>query len=144
MAKLTPREITEKQIKRAGAAVADYKKGVGSVTESPTARAARKVGKYGAGVQRAIDDGSYVDGCNSVSKEDWIKAAQDKGGANYASGVKFAEDKILDFQTQIAPHRDRVQANVQGMPDDTYEERMARMRANADGLHEFKYRRKRS
>jgi ethanolamine ammonia-lyase large subunit len=142
MAKLTPREIAEKQVKRSQAAVADYKKGVSSVTESPTAKAARKVGKYLAGVQKSVDDNSYVDGCNSVSKEDWIKAATEKGGQNYASGIKFAEDKILDFQTQIAPHRDRVQAQVNQMPDDTYEDRMAKMRANADGLHEFKYKRR--
>jgi hypothetical protein len=142
MAKLTPQEIADKQVKRAMQAVGDYTRGVEGVTVSPTAEAAKKKDKYLAGVQQAVEDGAYEDGLNSVSKEDWIAVTVAKGRDRYAKGVEQAKDKIVDFQTAIAPHRDRVSSSVRSMPNDTFEERMARMDANARGMHEFKYRKR--
>lgn len=138
----TAAEIVEKQIRKAAGAVQDYKDGVRSVEESPTAAAARKVDKYKAGILEAIDDGSYVDGLNSVSREEWIEKTVDKGGSNYAKGVERSRNKLMEFQEQIMPVRARVREQVRAMPNDTFDERMARMEANARGLHEFKFKKR--
>lgn len=143
MAKLTPLEIAEKQVKRAMAAVSDYKKGVENVEVSPTAEAAKKKDKYLSGVQAAVDDGTYEAALNAVSRESWIEDTVRKGGDRYAKGMEMAKDKIVAFQTAFSPVRDAVRKQVRAMADDTFEERMARMEANARGLHEFKYRARR-
>jgi hypothetical protein len=135
----TPQEIADKQIRRATAALGDYKAGVQAVEVSPTEEAAKKVEEYKAGVMRAAEDGSYVDGLRSVSRQEWIDRTVKKGGDNYANGVAQSREKIVDFQTQFTPHRTTVKDQVRAMPNSTFEERMARMDQNARGLHEFRY-----
>lgn len=138
----TPVEIAEKQIKRATAAVGDYKQGVQNVEVSPTEEAAKKVQEYKAGVIAAADDGSYEEGLRAVSKQEWIDRTVSKGGDNYAKGVERSRDKIIDFQTQFSPVRESVKGQVRAMPNSTFEERMQRMDANARGLHEFRYKKR--
>jgi hypothetical protein len=139
--KLTPEQIAEKLIRNAGNAVQDYKDGVGAVTESPTAKAALKLDKLLQNLMEAINSGRMADSLNAVGLMDWIKITQEKGGANYARGIQLAKPVIIEFQRQFSPVRESVAENVRAMPNDTYEQRKARMNANADGLHAFKFRR---
>lgn len=142
MADLTPQEIADKQVKRASAATADYRKGVRSVKEAPNAKAARAKTKYLAGVQQSADDGTYEANNNAVSLGEWQDAADTKGGNNYAKGVEYAKPKIVAFQEQFTPVRRAARDAVRAMPNDTYEERKARANENMDRLHQFRYRRR--
>lgn len=108
--------------------VARYKEGVAGVTESPTAKAAQAVDRYASGVQRAVQDGTFVDGCNSVSLSDWQKAASDKGAANMATGVRAAEPKMVKTLTTLLPHCQMVSDAVAQMPKGTLED--AKQRSN--------------
>jgi hypothetical protein len=141
---LTPRQIADKQVKRAAASTQDFKDGVNAVTESPMEKAANKADKYLAGVQASVQDGTYQEGLRSVPLEEWKRLTAEKGASRFAEGVRLSADKILEFQTQFQPVRDQVKREVDAMPNDTFEQRMARMVANAEGLRRFKFRRTRA
>jgi hypothetical protein len=144
MAKLlTPQEIADKQIKAATARVGDYRDGVLKTTKNPMQAAIAKKDKMVSNFNAAMDDGSWEDGLNAVSVEEWKQRTASKGGDNYARGVAASRDKIVDFQTQFTPVRRQVAAEVASMPDNTFEERLERMRANAMGLHQFRFRKRR-
>lgn len=142
MADLSPQEIAAKQVKNARNAIGDFKKGVQNVKVNPMQAAARKIDKMRQGFIDAIDSGKVKAGFESVSQQDWIDATSGKGGDNWAKGIEGAQQKIIDFQTQIKPHRDNVKTRVNNMPNDTQEQRIDRMVANARGMAEFKFRKK--
>lgn len=141
---LTPQEIAEKQVRRALAATADYKKGVESVKVSPTAIAAQRVDQWAAGVVRAQQDGSFVDGCNSCSREKWVSRTVGKGATNYGPGIKAAEADILEFQTANKANQDQIAAQLASMPRGSFEENMQRMVFNATEKKKFRFKKRRS
>lgn len=139
MAKLTPQQIVDKQIKNASNAVQDYRNGVNNVTENPMAKAAAAIPKMRNNFNAAIDSGKVAAGFNSVGLNTWKQQASKKGGDNYVAGVTAAKGKMLAFQTQIGPFRDALRAQLQQMPTDTLDQRLAKMVANAQGMHTFQY-----
>ncbi len=104
-----------------------YKAGVQGVTVSPTEAAAGAVDKWAAGVQRAKDQGTFVNGLQKVSLQDWKTAAATKGAARLASGVAAGEGKMQSFLTKWLPHQAAGQAMVKAMPSMTPEDRKQRM-----------------
>lgn len=118
--------------------------GVNAVTESPTMAAARKVDKYASGVQRAVEDGSFVAGCKSVTREAWVQSMLQKGIPNLERGAALAEGKVADFQAQFLPFAEQVSQQIKQMPDSTESDRDARMLANAQKLRQFKMQRRSS
>lgn len=143
MAELTAQEIAEKQIKRSKAAVSDFRKGVQNTKKNPMQLAKAKKNKMRDNLIKAIDDGDWEAGLDSVSETEWKELTAGKGADNYSRGIEAAEQNIIDFQTQVKPHRDSVKAQVANMPNDSYDQRIERMVANANGMHNFKYRRRR-
>lgn len=143
MPKLTPEQIVEKQIRRATAAVGDYREGVRRTTKKPMELAIRAIPKMVNNFLEAANDGTIEAGFASVSDADWKEKTATKGGDHYAKGVSDAKGKMLEFQQQFAPVRDAVAQQVSSMPSDTFEQRVARMVANAEGLHRFKFRKRR-
>lgn len=138
-----PKKITEKQIRRAQNATQDYVSGVENVSESPTAKAAKKKDKMRAGINAAIDSGKWEDGLMSVSLEQWKERTAKKGGERYASGVADSADRVEEFHAEFAPFMASVQAKIDQMPDTTAEQRIARMVANAQALAKFRRSRRR-
>ena len=138
----TPEQIVDKQIQRAQQAVPDYIAGIDSVTESPNAKAAEKVNKYAAGVQAAVQNGTFVEANMAVGLEPWKQAAKAKGQRNYAQGVADSKQKLLKFQRSYGPVRDAITDQVNSMPDDTFEQRLQKADAMARGLHSQPYKRK--
>lgn len=136
----TPEQIVDKQIARAQQAVPDYLAGIEGVTESPNARAAEKVQKYSAGVQNAVQSGAYVAANMAVGLDAWKQASKLKGQRNYAAGVAEAKQKLLRFQRAYGPVRQAIAEMVNTMPDDTFEQRLARADANARALHSQPYK----
>jgi len=139
---LTPIEIAEKQIKAASQHVQDYRDGVRKTTKNPMERAKRSKDKMISNFQQAMSDGSYEEGLDSITLEEWREITAGKGGDNYVRGVQAAKNKIIAFQEQFTPFRRQVQQGVDQMPNDTLEQRMERMTANAMGLHQFRFRRR--
>lgn len=141
--KMTAQEIAAKQISRAKAAIGDYKKGIQAVTESPTAIAARNVDKWFSGLQKAKDEGTYVDGCNAVSLQSWQDSALTKGAANMAGGLDKSIDKVIDFQEQRAAFQQRIDSQLASTPRGDLSTNLQRAMTQMQEMAKFRFKRKR-
>lgn len=140
---MTADQIAEKQVRRAQASTQDYKNGVNSVKEAPGKKAAEAVDRYQAGIQKAIADGSYVDGCNSVSLSEWQNRTVNKGAANYAPGIVAAQQTIADFHQQRAQAQSAIDAELSSMPRGDLETNLQRAMTQMRRMGEFKYKKRR-
>lgn len=140
--RLSTQAVLAKWARNAGSTAAqeNYRAGVQSVTEAPGTKAAAAVGKYKAGVERAVETGKFADNVGRVTLAEW-KASAEMGAKRLADGVKKGEAKMGRFLTDFLPFVATVQAEVQGMPSTTESEREERMLRNVRALRE--YRRKR-
>ena len=134
----TPSQISEKWQRRTVAAVPDMVAGINAVTESPTSKAADKLDKALANYTDAVQSGRMGRRLRSVSLETWKATTAAKSQARVATGVQAAGQKMTEFVTEFQPHYQAVQAQVNSMPDLTFEDALLRMRANAEGLHKFR------
>lgn len=142
--KLTPADIADKQVRRAAAAVNDYKAGVMGVTTSPTAEAAKRVDAWKAGIEEAYNNNSYVDGCNAVTLGDWQAATAGKGAMNFASGVQAAKGTIEQFHMQSQQNQQTIDAILRGMPRGDISQNIQRMLTQVTEKAKFKFRKRRS
>jgi len=112
--------------------------GIQAVTESPTAKAARRTDAMLAGLQRAIADGKVQRGLEAVSLEDWKQAALNKGVGRIAAGAAAAKPKMQEFFTQFIPHLEAGMRELENMPRGDVEQNIAR--ATAMMRHNAKFR----
>ena len=138
MAKLTGQEIAEKHAKNTRAAIPFWVKGVEAVTESPTAKAAKKLDKYRENVLKALDSGKMERRLLSVSNEDWKAATLKKGKDRLGPGVDAAIPKTAAFHTEFGQHLDSNKASIDAMPDTTLDENIAKMVAQVKVNAAFK------
>lgn len=136
--KKTPAEVAEKYSRRASAATPDYQAGIESVTEAPTAKAAKKVDKMRQNFNAAIDSGKVKRGLERVTLGEWKDAALTKGVNRYASGVLAAQGKVESFMSEFLPHLDKVAATVGAMPDLTLQDNINRMVKHVTMVADFK------
>lgn len=137
MPMLSPQEVADKWAARAGAAGADYARGVETTDKDPTALAAANGQRYISGVQEAYSSGKWARRLQQVGKTGWQAAVRDKGVANYGTGIAAAKDK---YAAAIGPVLAAVQAGqriVAGMPSATAAQRDARMVAFVQHMRQF-------
>lgn len=127
MSKVTPDEYQVKHNQRTKAALDDIRRGVDAVTDSPTKLAAAKKDKMRANILASIDDGSWENGLNRVSLEEWKTLMRDKGVNNIPGGLDAAADKIRDFAADFLPFVYGVADKVKKMPDVTLEDNINKM-----------------
>jgi len=137
MPKLTPAEAHEKWKNRLTSAIPDVKAGIDRVTESPTAKAAAKVDKWFAGIQRAKTSGKYVRGLLNVSLEQWKAKARDVGADRIPAGAAAAAEKQTAFYSKLFPFEETLQAKIKAMPDVTIQDSIARAAAWMLGMNAF-------
>lgn len=142
MAKLTAAQVADKWARNLSNSVPSIKAGVQSVTESPMAKAAAQVDRYKMGVQRAADDGTWAEGLQAVSLEDWKTATAEKGTARIADGVAKAKSKQQRFYDQLLPHTEMVKQTIASMPKGSEADSDARMLAASRMMRQFKFRRR--
>lgn len=123
---------------QSAATQARIRRGVESVSESPTAAAARALPKFLANVTQAVNDGSMAEALNSVSKSEWIKAFIDKGLSRIGPGATAAKSKVVQFLTEFLPHVEAGAAQVRSMPSNTLEDNIARSAAMIRHNAEFR------
>ena len=138
MPKVTPEEGARKLIANAKAATATIAAQVDKVTVAPTEKAAQKIDKMRTNIMKAIDEGKVERGLRRVTLGQWQRAMKEKGIPNIARGLDFAEDKIVEFNREFYPHLDRVQAEIENMPDTTLDDNINRMVHNVRRNAEFK------
>jgi hypothetical protein len=137
MPPLDPQTVADKWVQRAGAASADYQRGVEQTDKDPTALAAAAGARYIAKVQEAYNSGKWARRLQAVGKAGWTQAVVSKGVANYTTGVNSARDK---YATAIGPVLQAVAAGqriVAGMPNVTEGQRDARMLAFINHMRQF-------
>ena len=138
MAKLTANELAQKWSTRLGQAIPDIEKGINSVTVSPTSQAAGKQAKMLANLTKAVNDGKWARGLNSVSLEDWKKAAISKGLPRIGQGATAAIPKMQAFAEKLLPFQASLQSKVNAMPDLTLQDSINKMVAWVNGMSTFK------
>ena len=127
MAKLTPEQFAEKHARRLKGSMADIKRGVEGVTNSPMEKAAAKKDKMQARMNEALDSGKWERGLKSVSLEDWKNQLVTKGIPRISAGIDAAHDKVVNFASKLLPYIDEGRAKVKSMPDLTLEDNLNRM-----------------
>lgn len=138
MSKLTPAEYAEKQSRRLKASTEDIRRGIESVTQSPTQKAAAKADKMKQNIVASIDSGKWQAGLNRVSLDQWKTNAIEKGINRIAPGIDAARSKVEAFAGEFLPYLDKVSEKVNKMPDTTLEDSIARMNTQIREVAKFK------
>lgn len=139
MPKINPRTGADKWARRTKAATADVAAGVDRVTEAPTQAALAKIDKMLAKFEEAVRSGKIERGLARVTLEDWKAAMKDIGVGRIASGVdNKGQAKMEAFAEEFYPFVERVQEEINRMPDTTLEDGIARMTHNVRELAKFK------
>ncbi len=127
-----------KMINRVKNASADWEAGVQNPRRSPTASMKAAAGKWKTNMQRAITEDRWSKAVNQLT-DDSIKAAAAKvGGGKFVDGITAREQKIRDAITKLQPKVAAVSSKIQGMPQDTDQQREQRMIENLRGMRGIK------
>jgi hypothetical protein len=132
----TPQQVADKWASRLSGATAEITAGIDRVTVAPGQKAAAKADKWLMNVQQAAD--KWKTRVASVTLEDWKAAAKGIGVQRVAAGATAKKGKFSSFLTEFSSHLDALDSKLQGMPDTTFEQRLARMVAAAQHNHTFK------
>lgn len=139
--RVTPDEFVEKHARRTIAAIPDYKKGIGNVTEAPGIKAAAKADKMLAKLTEAVSSGKWAARVSSVPLSEWQKQAIDKGAGRINAGVAGASDKVRAFASQLIPELERIKGEVDRMDDLTLQDSIARMTHQVIEMSKFEFTR---
>jgi DUF917 family protein len=137
-AMLTSAQIAQKWVDRTSAATQAYTDGINAVTVNPMQKAAANSAGYLAGVQAAVASGKWQAGLNRVSQQQWQQKAIQLGAQRLATGVAAAKMKYQSFMDSFLPVLSQNVAQVNAMPNNSYEARKARAVAMMDLNHQFK------
>jgi hypothetical protein len=134
---MTPQEFQEKQARRLKGSIEDIRSGIQRVTESPTAKAAKKADKMVANLTAAVNSGKWAARLNSVTLEEWKQKAIDKGLSRIASGIDGAKAKVEAFAAQLLPFEANLQESINKLPDLTLEDSVNRATSWIRGMSKF-------
>jgi hypothetical protein len=134
---MTPEQYTEKHSRRLKASIDDIRSGIDKVSESPTAKAAKKQDKMLQNLQAAVTSGKWASRLNSVSLEQWKDKAINKGLSRIASGIDGAQAKVNSFASQLLPYESSLQDSINKMPDLTLEDSVNRASTWIRGMSKF-------
>lgn len=134
MAGVDAARMLDKYQRRTQAAGADYVAGVNNPKRSFKAAAIAANGKWKNRVQEAIQQDNFAKGMNGVNEQEAIATATADGGAAYTAGVAKRIPKVQRAFATIAPQINSVSQRVQGMPQDTPQQREQRMLENLRGM----------
>jgi len=120
------------------AAVADVRRGIDRVTESPTDKAAAKQDKMLMNLTAAVTSGKWAAGLKRVTLEEWKRKARDIGVNRIAAGIDGAKEKVISFAEVLLPHIDRGMEKIKSMPDVTLDDNINRMTSFIRHMSEMK------
>jgi hypothetical protein len=138
MPKMSPQEAAAKWASKAAAAQGDYQAGIERTQVDPLQAAAAAADKWQQNVAAAKD--RFRAGVTRVTKQDWQRAAIEKGAPRYGTGVQAAQGKFSEFASEFFPYLDQVTARTKAMPSVTLEQRLARMVEQARAVSQFRRR----
>lgn len=140
MPKLTPQEAAEKWGRRLKGSTEDIRRGVQRVRDAPGVRAAAKVEKMRERLVAKIDDGTWEERVSAVPLDEWKGKMLDKGIGRISAGVDAANGKQVEFFGQLFEHQERLQQQLEGMPDLSLEDNINRVTTFLRGMADFRRR----
>lgn len=141
MARVTAQEYAEKWSRRLKGSTEDIRRGIDRVAEAPGEAAARSKDLMLAKVTAAINDGTWESQVRGVSKEDWQRAAKDKGIGRIAQGVDSAMPKQTNMADRLLAAVDSSVAAANRVKRGTLEDNIQRMTIFVRSMSEKKLRR---
>lgn len=136
--RLDPAAAAQKWEQRMATAGNDYIKGVERVTENPMAKAAAREDFWASQVQQAAAAHRFSGKLNRMQLQDWKGPAIKKGAPRLASGAAEAKPKVTSFQQKLAQQMEPILAEIDNMPKDTLDQRLAKANAYARAMHQTK------
>lgn len=136
MPRVTADEYLEKWQRRTNAAGQDVRAGVERVTEAPGVKAAQAADRMLAGITESINNGKWQRAVAGVSLDDWKRQTIDVGIPRIAAGVNASVTKNRGKIEKLLSDVDAVQAEVDRMPKTTFQDRIQRMVAFSQGMHD--------
>lgn len=124
--RVTAEEAAKKHAERLKASTQYIRSGVQAVTESPMEKAAQQQDKMLAKLTEAVTTGKWQAGLRRVTLQQWKDALINVGVPRIPAGVDAAHDKIVAFYRDLLPYEERIQSELEGMPDLTLEDSVAR------------------
>jgi hypothetical protein len=133
---INPQETAEKYRRRASAARQDWERGINNLTEAPGRLAAAKKQKWQQNTAEAAD--RWAENVASVSLEEFKARALATGGSRYTQGVDAGAARYEEYIREAAPKIDAFVRTVKAMPNNTFQESIARMVKNAELMRSLK------
>lgn len=137
---LTPQEYTTKLQTRLKQARPEIERGIARVTEAPGKKAAAKASKMLNGITESVNSGQWARRVGAVPLDEWKDKMMKKGVGRISTGIDEAGPKIMSFAEEFLPYLQRVQNELNSMPDATQDDRDMKMLRNVQLLREFKRR----
>lgn len=141
MARLTPAEYAEKWARRLKGSTEDIRRGIDRVAEAPGEAAARAQDVMLQKVTASINDGTWAAQVRGVSKEEWQKAAKEKGIGRIAQGVDSAAPRQGAMAERLLAAVDASVAEANRTKRGSIEDNITRMTTFVRGMHARKLRR---
>jgi len=136
--KLTAQEFATKQAQRLKAALSDMQAGVNRVTVAPGVSAAKRKDKWQAVMSNPNTSAKWAQQVAKVSLADWQRAMNEKGIQRVAAGIDGAQQKVIDFATQLIDYQNKQLALIEKMPSLTLQDSINRMTAWVQAMANFK------
>lgn len=137
MAKVTAQEFAEKWANRLGSSTADIERGVRRVQTAPSQKAIAAKAKLKQNWLAAVDNGKWEAGLSRVSLQDWQNQMINKGLNRIATGANQSKPKVQAFAQQLLTHIDAGVSQLEGMPNLTIQDSIARMTKFVMHMHNF-------
>lgn len=134
MARLTPQQAAEKWQRNLTSSTPDIQAGVNRVTVNPAEQAIAQKQKMVTNWNAAINDGKWERGLQNVTLQSWKDSMLNKGIARIQQGAAAGMSKYQQYQQDVQPFMDNLQAQVNAMPSTTLEDNIARMTAWVRGM----------
>jgi len=138
MVKVTPEEYAEKWARRLKGARVDIERGIERVDKAPTEKAVEKKEKFVQRLTEAIESGRWEEGLKKVGLEDWKEAMKKKALPRLSSGVDESIGKMENVGKELLPYIEKVQKEIQAMPDLTLDDAIERAKRWIQKMAEYK------
>lgn len=124
-----PSRMLAKYMRNTANAAQSYVDGINNPRRDPKQAALKAAGKWGQKTAEAISQGRYAAGVQRADYAAGVAAATSDGGAGYVAGISKRETKIATAFQRVAPLLNNVSNQIQAMPQDTEQQREARLLA---------------
>jgi hypothetical protein len=114
------------------AAQEKYKEGVDAVTVHPGQLAAAQADKMKANVVAAIESNLWQTRVQKGTLGDWKTRTKAKGASRLSTGATASLDKYTEAANKMAPVWEDIKITAQGMPSNTMEEKLAKVRMSIE------------